>query len=144
MEAQGFPADPSLWRVLIVWLVPFAIALAALVVAIRASRSRRLDNLRWVLSVFSVVAFVVPAFFLFFPTSWREADGTVVECPQSGAAGSVMRGAHSGEVSRAWEPCITASRRHVAASSGAYAIVTGVIGLIVLRLARKSEAVPRE
>ena len=94
--------------------------------------------------VFSVVAFVVPAFFLFFPTSWREADGTVVECPQSGAAGSVLPGDRSGEASRAWEPCIAASRRHVAASTGAYAIVAGVIGLIVLRVPRRSEAVPGE
>jgi hypothetical protein len=142
LKASGFPADPSLWRVLLVWLYPSAIAVAAFVVAFRTSRRRQLDDPRWVLSVFSVVAFVVPAFFLLFPTQWREAAGTVVEYPQSGAAGSVMPGDRNGELYRAWEPCVAASRRHVAVSTGAYAVVAGVVGLMVLRVPMRDGAAP--
>ena len=142
MDAPGFPPDPSLWRVLLVWLLPLTIAVAALLVAITARRSRQLDGLRRALSVVAVVAFVVPAFFLFFPTQWHDANG-VVECPLSGAAGSVMPGDHDSELYRFWEPCVAASRRHGGVSTGAYAVVAGVIGLIVLRAPRRDRAVPR-
>lgn len=140
MDAPGFPPDPSLWQVLLVWLVPSVIAVVALVVAVTASRRRQLDNLQWVLSVVSVVAFVVPALFLFVPTSWHEADGAVLECPLSGAAGSVMPGDHDSELYRFWEPCVAASRLRVGVSTGAYAVAAGVIGLIVLRAPRRDRA----
>ena len=143
MDAPGFPPDPSLWQVLLVWLVPSMVAVAALVVAVTGSRRRELSNLRWVLSVVSVVAFVVPAFFLFFPTQWHEADGAVLECPQSGAAGSVIPGAHDSELYRFWEPCVAVSRRHVEVSTGAYAVFAGVVGLTVLRAPRRGQAVPQ-
>ncbi|GAB2594209.1 hypothetical protein GCM10009593_38660 [Microlunatus antarcticus] len=140
MDAPGFPPDPSLWSVLLLWLVPSAIAVAALVVAVAASRRRQLDNLRWVLSIVSVVVFLVPALFLFVPTSWHEADGAVLECPLSGAAGSVMPGDHDSELYRFWEPCVAASRVRVGVSTGAYAVAAGAIGLIVLRAPKRSWA----
>lgn len=143
MDGPGFPPDPSLWWVLLVWLVPSAIAVAALVVAVTASRRTRLDNLRWVLSVVSVVAFVVPAYSLLFPTSWHEADGAVLECPLSGAAGSVLLGDHDSDFYRFWEPCVATSRRHVGVATGAYAFVAGVIGLVVLRAPRRDRTAPK-
>lgn len=137
MDAPGFPPDPSLWSVLLVWLVPSAIAVVALVVAVTASRVRVLDTGRWVLSVVAVVAFVVPAFFLSFPSQWHEADGAVFECPLSGAAGSVMPGDRDSELYRFWEPCVVASRLRAGVSTGAYAVAAGVIGSIVLRAPRR-------
>lgn len=140
MDAPGFPLDPSLWQVLLVWLVPSVIAVVALVVAVTASRRRRLDNLRWVLSIVSVVAFVVPALFLLVPPSWHEAGGAVYECPLSGAAGSVMPGGRDSDLYRFWEPCVVASRLRAGVSTGAYAVAAGVIGLIVLRAPRRDRA----
>ncbi|SEQ40286.1 hypothetical protein [Microlunatus flavus] len=128
-----------MWRVLLVWLVPMAVAVAAVVVAVTARRSRQLDGLRRALSIAAVLAVVVPAFFLVFPTQRHDVNG-VVECPLSGAAQSVMPGDHDSELYRFWEPCVRASRRAVGLSTGGYALVAGLVGLVVLNAPRRDRA----
>lgn len=141
MDAPGFPADPNPLLVLLIWLVPLTIAAVAAVVAVVVGRRRRLDALRRALSVAAVVAVVVPAYFLALPAHSRSGTQTpdgVVECPLSGAGGSVMPGDHASELYRFWAPCVTASRRDVGLSLGLYAVAAGAVGVAALKAPRRS------
>lgn len=143
MDAPGFPADPSPVLVLLLWVVPVLVATTAAVVALVARRRRRLDTLRRVVSIAVVVAVVLPAYFLALPAHSHRGTQTpdgVVECPLSGAAGSVMPGDHASELYRFWKPCVTASRRNVGLSVGLYAIAAGVAGVAVLTAPRRASA----
>ena len=145
MDAPGFRADPILCLVFLIWLVPIAIAAAAIVAFVGGLR-RHVGGLRRLLSVAAIIGVVVPAFFLALPAHRYDGKQTVggeVECPLSGAAGSVMPGDHTSELYQFWKPCVTASRRNVGLSVGFYAIAAGAIGAAVLRAPQKRQAASR-
>ena len=137
MDGPGFPPEPDLLPVLLLWAVPVAVLVVSTTVAVVAGRRRRLRWWHGALAFLGVVAFGAPAVALGVPAQpWlgRGADAGVLECPLSGAAGSVTPGAHDGETSRAWGRCVVASRAQVGVTVGAYALLAGSVGVAVLRL----------
>ena len=139
MDGPGFPPEPDLLPVLLLWAVPVAVLVVAVTVSVVAGRRRRLRWWHGVLAFLAVVGFVAPAVALGVPAQpflGRAADDAVFECPLSGAAGSVTP-AQDSATDRTWARCVVASRAQVGVAVGAYALLAGAAGTAVLRAPRR-------